>query len=140
LRELQKQSFLDELLEILNSEREKLSVTWHKKVPLLVKTVIDLTERETETLVKILLKHHVDGIITSNTTVSRDGVEQLPHADEQGGLSGAPLCNSVIQMIHRIRHLSGNQLPIISVGGILSAEDAKAHLAAGASLVQIYTG
>ncbi len=86
------------------------------------------------------MKHQIDGVIATNTTISRQNLEHLPFADEAGGLSGAPLKSLSTEVIRKLHTLLQETIPIIGVGGIMSAEDAKEKTAAGASLIQIYTG
>ncbi len=133
LRELQKADNLEELLGALTARNTELG-----RKPLLVKIAPDLTEAEIEAIVDICLRHEIDGIIATNTTISRTGLRS--DIDETGGLSGKPLekrSNDVISTIYRY---SKGKLPIIGVGGIFTAEDAFAKIAAGASLIQAYTG
>jgi dihydroorotate dehydrogenase len=89
---------------------------------------------------QLLAHHRCDGVIATNTTIARDAVAGLPHADESGGLSGSPLRKRSTAVIRILAKALDGALPIIGVGGILSAEDAREKVAAGASLVQIYTG
>ena len=89
---------------------------------------------------RLLTTHQCDGVVATNTTIAREGVAGLPHADETGGLSGAPLRAKSTAVIRTLARALDGALPIIGVGGILSAEDAREKVAAGASLVQIYTG
>jgi dihydroorotate dehydrogenase len=140
LRKLQTETYLDELLNELNIERQKLSLYGQKQKPLFLKISVDLNEQETEYLVRTSLRHQIDGIITSNTTINHSAILNLAHADESGGLSGEPLFKKNLEMIYCIRRLAKNKLPIIAVGGILSANQALQYFKAGASLVQIYTG
>ena len=86
------------------------------------------------------MRHRIDGVIATNTTLSRLGVEGLPHASETGGLSGAPLKQRATAVIQQLQAMLQGSLPIIGVGGIMCAADVKEKIAAGASLVQIYTG
>jgi dihydroorotate dehydrogenase len=87
-----------------------------------------------------LRRHRIDGVIATNTTITRDAVQGMPHAEEAGGLSGAPVWELSNKVIRGLHHALGNELPIIGAGGILSADDAKSKIAAGAELVQVYTG
>jgi dihydroorotate dehydrogenase len=93
-----------------------------------------------QTIAQALLHHKMDGVIATNTTVSRDAVKNLKHAEETGGLSGAPVFEASNKVIRALKSELGDALPIIGVGGILSGSDAQAKIAAGASLVQLYTG
>jgi len=133
LRELQKADNLEELLEALTARNTELG-----RRPLLVKIAPDLTESEIEAIVDICLRYHIDGIIATNTTISRDGLRS--NIDEAGGLSGKPLEQRSNEVISKIYRYSKGTLPIVGVGGIFTAEDAFAKIAAGASLIQAYTG
>lgn len=140
LRQLQQASELDDLLARLKEAQSRLADKHSRYVPIVLKIAPDLDDEQIRTIADALLRHKMDGVIATNTTITRDAVQGLTHADEAGGLSGAPvreLSNRVIRALHA---LLGNDIPIIGVGGILSAEDAQAKIAAGASLVQIYTG
>ncbi|MDE2387861.1 MAG: quinone-dependent dihydroorotate dehydrogenase [Betaproteobacteria bacterium] len=140
LRQLQAADALDQLLGRLKSEQAKLTQVHGKYVPMVVKIAPDLAEAEIQAIAALLMKHRIDGVIATNTTITRTGIEHLSIAQESGGLSGAPLtqrATMVIQQLHRI--LQGD-VPIIGVGGIMSADDAQDKLSAGANLIQIYTG
>lgn len=140
LRDLQFAAQLDELLVKLKQEQQQLAQQHNKLVPLVVKISPDLSDAEIETIADVLLRNKVEGVIATNTTLAREGVEGLEHATEQGGLSGKPVKDKSTRVIKKLsQHLQG-KLPIIGVGGIESAADASEKLAAGASLVQIYTG
>jgi dihydroorotate dehydrogenase len=140
LRQLQQADELDRLLEALAAERRTLAGRHGKTVPLAVKIAPDLTEDQVAQAAALFLKHGVDGVIATNTTLSREGVEGLPHADEAGGLSGAPVRARSTAVVRQLATELGGRLPIIGVGGIFSAADAREKLAAGASLVQLYSG
>lgn len=131
LRELQKAENLEELLKTLQDNNPK-------KVPLLVKIAPDLTESEIESIVDIALNLNLSGIIATNTTISREGLKTK--IDETGGLSGKPLTKRSTEVISTIYHYSKGKLPIIGVGGIFTAQDAFEKIAAGACLIQAYTG
>jgi len=105
-----------------------------------VKVAPDLEPKQIDAIAEALLHHGIDGVVATNTTVSRDGVAGRPHADESGGLSGAPLRERSNRVIARLRRALGAGVPIIGVGGVMSADDARAKRAAGADLVQLYTG
>ena len=105
-----------------------------------VKIAPDLDAAQIDLIAATLRRHGMDGVIATNTTLARDAVAGLPHAQEAGGLSGAPLREASDRVIAQLRGALGADFPIIGVGGILSAADAKAKLAAGADVVQIYTG
>ena len=140
LRQLQHASELDELLTKLKEAQRRLADKHGRYVPIALKIAPDLDIEQIRTIADALLRHHMDGVIATNTTITRDGVQGLKHASEMGGLSGAPireLSNRVIRALHQ--HI-GKDIPIIGVGGILNAADAQAKLDAGASLIQLYTG
>lgn len=140
LRELQGGDALTALLRGLRDERARLADRHGARVPLAVKIAPDLDDAELARVADALVGHEVDAVIATNTTVARPDVAGLPHANEAGGLSGAPLMERSTAVVRVLaRHLQG-RLPIIGVGGILSGADAAAKIAAGASLVQIYTG
>jgi len=140
LRELQRDAALDALLGRLQSRRAELQARHSRQVPMFVKIAPDLDEGQVQVIAAALQRHAIDGVIASNTTLSRTAVAGLPHADEAGGLSGAPLLHLSNQVIRWLRAALGDGYPIIGVGGVLSGEDACSKIAAGADLVQIYTG
>jgi len=140
LRSLQYGDALNELLSALKIEQEKLANQYGKYVPIAVKIAPDLTEEEVISIAKSLVDNNIDGVIATNTTLSREEVAGLEHAEEQGGLSGAPVKDKSTTVIRTLAKALDNQLPIIGVGGIASSSDANEKLAAGASLVQVYTG
>ena len=140
LRQLQSDQALDDLLAGLDEERDRLAQAQGRRAPLLIKIAPDLEPGQIEGLAAAVLRHRVDGVIATNTTVSRGGVEGLRHADEAGGLSGAPLRDRATAVVAQLRHHLGPEIPIIGVGGILQASDAVEKIRAGANLVQIYTG
>ena len=139
LRSLQSGDHLETLLLGLRAERELLAVEHGRHVPLAVKIAPDLTPAEIEAIADALLRHDIDAVIATNTTSSRDGVAGLPHAGENGGLSGRPLFEPSTAVVRQLAQALQGRLPIIACGGIFSAEDARRKLDAGASLVQIYT-
>lgn len=140
LRKLQTAEYLGELLGGLEVEREKLTQEHGKRVPMAVKIAPDLEASEIKPLVEMLVNHHADAVIATNTTLSRAGVENSPYAAEAGGLSGRPLFEKSTETVARLAEVLQGELPIIACGGIFSKADAQAKLQAGASLVQIYTG
>lgn len=140
LRQLQGADELGALAGKLKTEQKRLADEHGRYVPLVLKIAPDLDDAELEGIAKCLLKHKVDGVIATNTTVSRAAVTGLPHAEETGGLSGAPLRDVSTGVVRKLAHFLDGGVPIIGVGGVMSAEDARAKRAAGASLVQIYTG
>jgi len=140
LRALQYGDALNELLSALKIEQGKLAKQYGKYVPIAVKIAPDLNEEEVQSIAKSLIDNKIDGVIATNTTLSREGVEGLEHGNEQGGLSGAPVKDKSTTVIRILAKALDNKLPIIGVGGIASSSDANEKLSAGASLVQIYTG
>ncbi len=140
LRSLQGNAALDALLAALVTRREKLARAQRRTVPLLLKVAPDLDEMQVRAIAATVERHGIDGVIATNTTVTRNAVQGLRHADEAGGLSGAPVFEPSNRVIRALRAALGSQRPIVGVGGVLSGADARAKLSAGADLVQIYTG
>lgn len=140
LRNLQYGETLDRLLAALKEEQQRLADVHSRYAPLAIKIAPDLTDADVRTVGQALLRQGMDAVIATNTTFSRAGVESLPHAQETGGLSGAPLMARSTEVVRQLAEILEGRLPIIAVGGILSGADAAAKIAAGASLVQIYTG
>lgn len=140
LRALQSDEALDALLGAIAGRREQLTQQHGKRVPIFVKIAPDLDEEQVKVIAATLLRHQMDGVIATNTTLSRDAVQGLPHTQEAGGLSGAPVLEASNRVIRQLRAALGKDYPIIGVGGILSAQDALGKIDAGADLVQIYTG
>ena len=140
LRELQADEALDGLLGAMSASREDLMRRHGRRVPIFVKIAPDLDAAEVEIIAATLRRHRMDGVIATNTTLSRDAVKGLPHATESGGLSGAPVLAASNRVIAQLRASLGPSFPIIGVGGILSAEDAVSKIKAGADVVQVYTG
>jgi dihydroorotate dehydrogenase len=140
LRALQGDEALDALLSAVAEKREQLAVRHGHRVPLFVKIAPDLDEAQVQVIAATLRRHGMDGVIATNTTIGRDAVKGLPHAEETGGLSGAPVLEASNRVITRLRAALGAGYPIIGVGGVLSADDALSKLQAGADVVQIYTG
>lgn len=140
LRQLQNTTELDRLLHLLKTEQIKLSNQYGKYTPLVIKIAPDLDSSQLEAIARLLMKHQIDGVIATNTTISRQNLEHLPFVDEAGGLSGAPLKSLSTEVIRKLHTLLQETIPIIGVGGIMSAEDATEKTAAGANLIQIYTG
>jgi dihydroorotate dehydrogenase len=137
LRDLQAPEALDALLKRMQAAR---AARPGKPAPLLVKLAPDLAEEDLPEVVRVLLSQGVDGIVVSNTTLSREGLSDPSFAKETGGLSGRPLFARATRMLAQIYNLSAGKLPLIGVGGIDSGETALAKIEAGASLLQIYTG
>ncbi|HET8748909.1 MAG TPA: quinone-dependent dihydroorotate dehydrogenase [Ramlibacter sp.] len=140
LRALQSDEALDALLGALAERREELAHQHGRRVPLFVKIAPDLDEAQVDVIAGTLRRHGMDGVIATNTTIARDKVQGLPHAEETGGLSGAPLLEASNRVIGQLRAALGPGYPIVGVGGVMSAEDALSKLRAGADVVQIYTG
>lgn len=140
LRDLQSKSMLAGLLDALKNEQTKLSREHAKQVPLVIKLAPDLTSEAIINIAKLLLAYRVEGVIATNTTTGRDGVAGLTHAQQQGGLSGRPLKEKSNATIRALAAELQGQIPIIGLGGIMCGADAVEKLAAGASLVQLYTG
>ncbi|MGH8530850.1 MAG: quinone-dependent dihydroorotate dehydrogenase [Nevskiales bacterium] len=140
LRELQKERVLGALLASLKQAQAELAQRHGRYVPLAVKIAPDLSPAELDSIARELMQHKVDAVIATNTTVSREGVAEHRLAGEMGGLSGAPLQARSNHVIAELARRLDGALPIIGVGGILSGEDAREKIGAGASLVQIYTG
>lgn len=140
LRALQGEDELTALLERLRDKRAELADRHGRHVPLAVKIAPDLTQEQIDVIADLLPRYGVDGVIATNTTLSRDPVKGLPHAEEAGGLSGAPVHALSLIVIERLRRQAGRALAIIGVGGILSGKQAREKIAAGADAVQLYTG
>jgi dihydroorotate dehydrogenase len=140
LRALQSDEALDGLLGALSGRRAQLARVHQRRVPLFVKIAPDLDAAQVEVIAASLKRHGMDGVVATNTTVSRDAVQGLPHAQEAGGLSGAPVLEASNRVIAQLRAHLGARFPIIGVGGVMSGADAAAKVRAGADLVQIYTG
>ncbi|MBB4843953.1 dihydroorotate dehydrogenase [Paucibacter oligotrophus] len=140
LRALQSDAALDALLGALQERKLKLQTQASRQVPMFVKIAPDLDEAQVSVIAHTLQANGIDGVIATNTTISREAVKGLPHAEEAGGLSGKPVFEASNQVIRLLRAALGANFPIIGVGGVLSGEDARAKLQAGADLVQIYTG
>ncbi|WP_025902829.1 quinone-dependent dihydroorotate dehydrogenase [Tatumella sp. UCD-D_suzukii] len=140
LRTLQYGEALDELLSAIKNKQQELQKRHLKYVPVAVKIAPDLSEEELIQVADSLVRHNIDGVIATNTTLDRSLVEGLKHAGESGGLSGRPVQLKSTEVIHRLNQELQGRLPIIGVGGIDSLMAAKEKLAAGASLIQIYSG
>jgi len=140
LRDLQSSEKLDELLAALTAKRAALAEHHGRVKPLLVKVAPDLDDEQIEAIAQLCVKHRIDGLIATNTTVERHSVKDHRHGQQAGGLSGRPLFARSTEVLGKLAALLGGKLPLIGVGGILSGEDARAKIAAGASLVQVYTG
>ncbi|GAB4475275.1 MAG: quinone-dependent dihydroorotate dehydrogenase [Anaerolineales bacterium] len=145
LRQLQARRALDELLGSLSQRRRETQAELRKQVPILVKIAPDLDDQALDDVLDVLVAQGMDGIIATNTTVQRQGLtpdvlKLTARANESGGLSGLPLFALSLAMVEKIRYRVGDRLPIIGVGGIMGKDQAEAMFAAGADLIQIYTG
>jgi dihydroorotate dehydrogenase len=150
LRDLQSDAALDALLSAIAQRREELAQRHGrfddsgnklpKRTPIFLKIAPDLEPDQVSVIAATLLRHGIEGVIATNTTLSRDTVRGLPHGDEAGGLSGTPVREASNSVIRQLRAALGPHYPIIGVGGIMSAQDALDKRQAGADLVQIYTG
>jgi dihydroorotate dehydrogenase len=140
LRELQFGRYLEDLLDALRERGAALAGQWGRRVPLAVKIAPDLDDAELVAIGRILVERGIDAVIATNTTVAREGLPPVRHGGEQGGLSGAPLLARSTAVVRRLTAEFGPRLPVIAAGGIGSGADATAKFAAGAVLVQLYTG
>ena len=140
LRALQSDEALDALLGRLTEHKALLEQQQARRVPMFLKIAPDLDADQIGVIAATLQRHGVDGVIATNTTIARDAIQGLPHAEETGGLSGAPVREASNRVVKALRQALGPSFPIIGVGGVMSAEDARAKIAAGADLVQVYTG
>lgn len=140
LRRLQSDAALDALLAALAQRRAVLAAERGRRVPLFVKIAPDLDEAQVQVIAQSLQRHGIDGVIATNTTIARDAVRHLHHGQETGGLSGRPVFEASNRVVGQLRQALGPGYPIIGVGGVMSADDARAKIEAGADLVQIYTG
>jgi dihydroorotate dehydrogenase len=140
LRALQSDEALDALLSAIAAGREALVKKHKRRIPIFVKIAPDLDETQVSVIATTLQRHGMDGVIATNTTLSRLAVQGMRHGEEAGGLSGSPVLALSNRVIAQLRSEMGKKFPIIGVGGILSADDAAAKIKAGADVVQIYTG
>ena len=140
LRELQSDDALDALLGKVQQRKRELAQQHGRNVPIFVKIAPDLDDAQIGGVAATLQRHAIDGVIATNTTVERSAVQSLQHGAEVGGLSGAPVFEASNRVIAKLRAALGRGFPINGVGGVMSAADAQAKIAAGADLVQIYTG
>ncbi len=140
LRNLQDPSKLNSLIDKVKNEQHGLLQEHGRHVPVAIKISPDLEMPELERLAEILLEHEIDGVIATNTTTDRSGIEGMEVAGEEGGLSGEPLKIHSSEIIHSLKRMMKGRIPIIGVGGIMSGKDAVEKIKAGADLVQIYTG
>ena len=140
LRQLQQANELQQMLQVLKNAQTTLAETHQKYVPLVLKIAPDLSSEEIVEIAKICLENQMDGIIATNTTLSRMGVESLQHGQETGGLSGAPLTSRATEVVRLLTQTLQHKIPVIASGGVMTVADVQEKFAAGASLVQIYTG
>jgi dihydroorotate dehydrogenase len=140
LRDLQSDTLLDGLLGAIRKRRAELAEEHRRAVPIFLKIAPDLEPGQIDAVAATLKGHAIDGVIATNTTLARDAVAALRHGQEAGGLSGSPLLAASNAVVARLRTALGPSYPIIGVGGVASAADALSKRAAGADIVQIYTG
>lgn len=140
LRQLQGASELDALLGALKARQQALADSHGRYVPLALKIAPDLDDAQLTDIADALRRHRIDGVIATNTTLSREGLPKSPFNEEKGGLSGAPLFARATEIVAQLAQKLAGELPIIAAGGVMSADDALAKLRAGAELVQIYSG
>ncbi|HEY8101162.1 MAG TPA: quinone-dependent dihydroorotate dehydrogenase [Burkholderiaceae bacterium] len=140
LRQLQGATELDALLSQLKEAQQRLADQHKRYVPITLKIAPDIDAEQIKTIADALLRHKIDGVIATNTTLSRDAVKGMPHGEEAGGLSGSPVLQLSNTVIRGLKAELGDAVPIIGVGGILTGADAQAKIDAGAALVQLYTG
>jgi dihydroorotate dehydrogenase len=140
LRDLQAENELDDLLGKLSQRRDELSNEHGRRVPLAVKIAPDLEDGDISVIADVISRHRMDAVIATNTTIDRNGVKGLKHADETGGLSGAPLKAKADQVLAALRAALPDEIALIGVGGITTGKDAVDKLDLGADLVQFYTG
>jgi dihydroorotate dehydrogenase len=140
LRALQGEAMLRSLLQSLHIARETLSDQFGVRKPLFLKIAPDLEKNDIKLIADLLVEFKMDAIIATNTTITRDAVQDLEFGQEAGGLSGAPVRDASTEVIRSLKAYLGNAIPIVGVGGIMSGKDAQEKILAGASLVQIYSG
>jgi dihydroorotate dehydrogenase len=140
LRDLQAEDALRRFIGELRERQEKLAAQHGKRTPLLVKIAPDLSESEIDGIAMVLGEARIDGVLATNTTVDRYSIRNHPRSVEEGGLSGQPLYGKSTAVLRRLRSRLDEGIPLIGVGGIMSGADAAGKLAAGANLVQFYTG
>jgi dihydroorotate dehydrogenase len=140
LRDLQASDHLDVLLHAVAAERETLAQSHARRVPLALKIAPDLDDAQLEAIAKLVTKYRIDAVIATNTTIARDAVATMRHGAEAGGLSGTPVRARSTGVVRALTRALDGAAPIIGVGGIAGADDAREKILAGASLVQLYTG
>ena len=140
LRDLQEEETLKRFIGTLREAQEKLAAQHGARKPMLLKIAPDLGDAELDAIASVLLAAGIDGLICTNTTIDRSTIAGATHAEEAGGLSGKPLFNKATSVLHGMAERLGGKIPLVGVGGILSGADAAAKIAAGAKLVQFYSG
>ncbi|APU50024.1 quinone-dependent dihydroorotate dehydrogenase [Acinetobacter junii] len=140
LRSLQSGDALTELLQTLKDRQLELAEQYNHYVPLVLKVAPDLTIEDINFISTQLLKFKIDGLIVTNTTLGREGVENLPNGNEAGGLSGAPVFEKSTECLRQFSKILDGRMPLIGVGGIVSGDQAVIKQQAGASLIQVYSG
>ena len=140
LRSLQSGDALTELLQTLKDRQLELAEQYNHYVPLVLKVAPDLTIEDINFISTQLLKFKIDGLIVTNTTLGREGVENLPNGNEAGGLSGAPVFEKSTECLRQFSKILDGRMPLIGVGGIISGDQAVIKQQAGASLIQVYSG
>lgn len=140
LRALQGEQMLRSLLASVDLARKSLSDRYSTRKPLFLKIAPDLDSQDISFIADLLLEFHIDAIIATNTTIARESVQNLPFGNEAGGLSGAPVREASTHIIRLLKKQLDDRIPIIGVGGIMSAQDAVEKIEAGASLIQLYSG
>ncbi|MEN8423074.1 quinone-dependent dihydroorotate dehydrogenase [Acinetobacter junii] len=140
LRSLQSGDALTELLQTLKDRQLELAEQYNHYVPLVLKVAPDLTLEDINFISTQLLKFKIDGLIVTNTTLGREGVENLPNGNEAGGLSGAPVFEKSTECLRQFSKILDGRMPLIGVGGIISGDQAVIKQQAGASLIQVYSG
>ena len=140
LRDLQGHAQLDDLLGRLKAEQARLADAHGRHVPLALKIAPDLDAGQVADVADLLRRHRVEAAIATNTTVTREGVQGMPNAEQAGGLSGAPVLARSTEVVRGLAQALKGEIPVIGVGGILNGTDARMKIAAGASLVQLYSG
>lgn len=139
LRQLQQKTYLDDLLAGLHQAQGWLASLWQRHVPLILKVSPDESEETLKVICELTIKHGVEGIIATNTSISRDGIQALALSQEEGGLSGKPIKSRSTQCIRLLKSYVGDTVTLIGVGGISCAQDIQEKLDAGATLVQLYS-
>lgn len=140
LRDLQQEDALDQLLRALKARQGELADAHGRYVPMTLKIAPDLDDSQIHAIADLLKLHRFDAVIATNTTLDKSSTEHLPHGNETGGLSGAPVREKSTAVVRALKHLLNDKVPIIGVGGILNGSDAKEKIDAGAQLVQVYSG